>query len=250
MLKMAKSELLDFYTAWQIAEEEQAESLKRVATQVEDCPASSHYEKPKRKKKILPKPLKTVNVKVHDDGHDNVSPLEMISMKAAPCDESDVPPDPCSPTEPTSEDEQQNSQWYKDMDDLNDALLSKFLAQALEERENIQKQQAAFQQAQEVAVAMAKGPCLQQGQVAMAKAPWRFQAAPELHGRNADAPVATKPCPKIQAPLPKMQAAWPSTPSLPSVPPAKALVKPQQPCRVTGKAGKAYEGYYYESRKH
>ena len=82
------------------------------------------------------------------------------------------------------------------------------------------------------------------------KSPWRFQAGPELHGRNADAPVAPKPCTKIQAPLPKMQAAWPSTPSLPSVPPAKALVKPQQPCRVTGKAGKAYAGYYYESRKH
>ena len=124
MLKMAKSELLDFYTAWQTAEEEQAESLKRVATQVEHCPSSSHYEKPKGKKKNPPQPLKMVNVKIHDDGHDNVSPLEMISMKAAPGDDIDVPPDPCSPTEPTSEDEKQNSKWYKDMGGLNDALLS------------------------------------------------------------------------------------------------------------------------------
>ena len=253
MLEMERTGLLDFYSAWSVAEEEQPETRKRVADQVGDVPSSSHCEKPKRKIKKLPQPLQTINVKNSDDEHDNVSPLEMISMKAAPCDGSDLQPDPCSPTEPTSEDENQGTQWYKDLDDLSDALLSKFLKQALEERANSLEQQNAFQQAQ-VAVAMAsspcllqdqtahampeapwqfqadsEAPCLQQGEIAaaMPKAPWQCPAASELHGSISAASVAPRHCPKIQAPLPKMQASWPSTPSLPSVPPAKAPVQTQ-----------------------
>ena len=278
---MAKSELLDFYAAWQVAEEEQAKSSKRVATHVEECHSSSNCPRPKRKKKNLPTPLKTVDVKIENDIYDNLSPLDMIAMKAAPCDGSDAPPaDPLLPTEPssmtaaavdgndaqpdhpsptedTSEDERQNSKWYHDIDAINDALLTKLVSQELEERKQFHEQQAAFQQAQ-VAVAMAKAPCLQQGQaaVAMAKAPWRFQPSPEVHGRDAGAHVASKPSPKIQAvplpkqqavPLPKQQASWPNTCSLPSAPAAKASVEPRQPCRVTGKAGKTYEGRFYES---